>query len=80
MYGENDWMDVKGGYAAKKKIDAETRRLLADASPEEKATDQARADVIIIKNAGHHLYLDNAGDFNDVILKEMEDVRRRSTR
>ncbi|OCT48177.1 putative cardiolipin-specific deacylase, mitochondrial [Cladophialophora carrionii] len=78
MYGENDWMDVKGGYAAKKKIDAETQRNLANASAEEKERDQGSAKVVIIKDAGHHLYLDNAQDFNDVILQEMEDVRRRS--
>jgi cardiolipin-specific phospholipase len=79
MYGDNDWMDVKGGYAAKKKIDAETKRLLADASPEERSRDQASAKVVIVKNAGHHLYLDNADEFNDFVLKEMEDVRMKSS-
>ncbi len=77
MYGENDWMDVKGGYAAKKKLDAETKSTLANSSAEEKKTDRGTAKVVIIKNAGHHLYLDNAEDFNEEILKEMEDVRRR---
>ncbi|OAP55414.1 hypothetical protein AYL99_10387 [Fonsecaea erecta] len=78
MYGENDWMDVSGGYAAKKKIDAETARALATASPEERARDHGSAKVVIISNAGHHLYLDNADEFNEVILAEMEDVRRRT--
>jgi len=78
MYGENDWMDVKGGYAAKKKMDAETKRLLAEASSEDKARDQGSAKVVIIKNAGHHLYLDNAEDFNEAVLREMEDVRKKN--
>ncbi|OAL21981.1 hypothetical protein AYO22_07578 [Fonsecaea multimorphosa] len=78
MYGENDWMDVSGGYAAKKKIDAETARALGTASPEERDRDHGSAKVVIINNAGHHLYLDNPDDFNEVILAEMEDVRRRT--
>ncbi|EXJ69590.1 uncharacterized protein A1O5_07626 [Cladophialophora psammophila CBS 110553] len=80
MYGENDWMDVSGGYAAKKKIDAETARALAAASPEERDQDHGSAKVVIIKNAGHHLYLDGPDEFNEVILAEMEDVRRRTWR
>ncbi|KIW22346.1 uncharacterized protein PV07_12243 [Cladophialophora immunda] len=80
MYGENDWMDVSGGYAAKKKIDAETARALAAAPLEERDRDHGSAKVVIIKNAGHHLYLDGPDEFNEVILAEMEDVRRRTLR
>jgi cardiolipin-specific phospholipase len=77
MYGENDWMDVSGGYAAKKKIDAERERVLKDKSPEERANDQGGAKVVIIKAAGHHVYLDGWEEFNEVMLSEMEDVRKR---
>ncbi|KAJ9614553.1 hypothetical protein H2200_002690 [Cladophialophora chaetospira] len=80
MYGENDWMDVKGGYAAKKLLEAEAKSVLANASSEERAQDNGSAKVVIIKNAGHHLYLDNAEDFNEVILKEMEDVKKTQKR
>lgn len=77
MYGENDWMDVNGGHAAKEKMDAERERVLAGKSREERARDQGGAKVVIIKGAGHHVYLDGWEEFNDVMLAEMEDVRRR---
>jgi cardiolipin-specific phospholipase len=77
MYGENDWMDVSGGYAAKKKIDAEREKVLKDKDPEERANDQGGAKVVIIKGAGHHVYLDGWEEFNEVMLSEMEDVRKR---
>ncbi|KAI8941772.1 hypothetical protein NX059_002976 [Plenodomus lindquistii] len=77
MYGENDWMDVAGGFAAEEKIKAERKRVLADASPEEKKRDGGVAKVVIINKAGHHVYLDGWEQFNRVMAEEMEDVRRR---
>lgn len=77
MYGDHDWMDVRGGYAAKAKIDEERRRILRNASPEEREADNGSAKVVIIKKAGHHLFLDAWEEFNEVVLEEMEDVRRR---
>ena len=74
MYGENDWMDVKGGYAAKDKLDAERSQALKESGSKE---DSGGAKVYIIKKAGHHVYLDNAEEFNDVMVKELEDVRKR---
>lgn len=78
MYGENDWMDVTGGHAAKRKIDAERARVLKGKSAAEIAEDQGGAKVVIIKAAGHHVYLDSPDEFNEVMLAEMEDVRKRS--
>lgn len=54
MYGENDWMDVAGGYAAEQKINEEKAKTLASASTDEKKADNGSAKVLIIKKAGHH--------------------------
>jgi cardiolipin-specific phospholipase len=77
MYGEHDWMDVAGGFAAQEIIKQERARILANATAEERAKDHGEAKVIIINKAGHHVYLDGWDQFNRVMLEEMEDVRRR---
>ncbi|KAF2127747.1 alpha/beta-hydrolase [Dothidotthia symphoricarpi CBS 119687] len=64
MYGENDWMDVEGGKAAAWIVKQEKKRLLADASPEERERDHGEAKVVIINKAGHHVYLDGWEQFN----------------
>jgi cardiolipin-specific phospholipase len=76
MYGENDWMDVGGGYAAEEKMKQEQKRILATASAEEKQRENSQAKVVIINKAGHHVYLDGAEQFNRVMLEEMKDVAR----
>ena len=80
MYGENDWMDVSGGYDAADKIDAATQEALANATPEEREADNGSAKVYIIKNAGHHLYLEGDQQFNELMLQEMEDVKVREAK
>ena len=54
MYGENDWMDVAGGYAAVQKIEEERAKILRTASVDEKKAENGSAKVLVIKNAGHH--------------------------
>lgn len=71
MYGENDWMDVAGGFAAEEKILREKERILASKNEEEKKKDKADAKVVIIRKAGHHVYLDGWDQFNRVMLEEM---------
>lgn len=78
MYGENDWMDIAGGYAAEQKIKEEKARLLKGLSEEEKKKDKGEARVLIIKKAGHHVYLDGYEEFNEVMRKEMEDTQKAS--
>ncbi|KAI9696249.1 MAG: hypothetical protein M1836_005802 [Candelina mexicana] len=80
MYGENDWMDVNGGYAARKKMQEEKERALKGKSEEERKKDNGDSKVVIVKKAGHHVYLDGFEEFNQVMLGEMEDVRRREGR
>lgn len=80
MYGENDWMDVKGGHAAAEAMNSARKTALANATEEQKQSDRGSAKVIIIKKAGHHVYLDNADHFNSVMLEEMEDVRKQSAK
>ncbi|KAF3042304.1 hypothetical protein E8E11_006382 [Didymella keratinophila] len=75
MYGENDWMDVAGGYAAEQKIKEERERVLKGKSREERERDQAKAKVVIINKAGHHVYLDGWEQFNRVMLEEMRETR-----
>jgi cardiolipin-specific phospholipase len=80
MYGENDWMDVTGGFAAEQKIKEERALALASATEEEKKKENGRARVVIIRNAGHHLYLDGWQEFNDVLRREMEETAREGRR
>ena len=77
MYGENDWMDVAGGYAAQQKILEEKRRIMETISAENRAKDEGDAKVTIIGKAGHHLYLEGWEEFNEKMLEEMQEVSRR---
>lgn len=78
LYGEHDWMDVAGGFAAEAKMRAERERALeACGSAEERARDEGEARVLVIRKAGHHVYLDGFDEFNDVMRGEMADVERK---
>lgn len=74
MYGENDWMDIAGGHAAAAKIEEESKKVLKTATEEERKNDRGSAKVMIIKNAGHHVYLDGWEEFNEVMREEMNEV------
>jgi cardiolipin-specific phospholipase len=76
MYGENDWMDVEGGYAAKEKLLEEREKALQNATEEERKRENGQAKVVIIRNAGHHLYLDGWEEFNGVMRREMREMTR----
>jgi cardiolipin-specific phospholipase len=80
MYGENDWMDVNGGYDAKKRIEAEKKKTIANATEREKQLENGDVKVTVIRKAGHHLYLEGYEQFNDEILDELRDVERRQKR
>ncbi|KAI9757224.1 MAG: hypothetical protein M4579_003524 [Chaenotheca gracillima] len=74
MYGENDWMDVAGGYAAAEKLKEEKQRALKEGGDEAKRLERGESKVVVIKKAGHHVYLDGWEEFNEVIQSEMKDV------
>ncbi|KAK3319288.1 Alpha/Beta hydrolase protein [Apodospora peruviana] len=75
MYGENDWMDVAGGYAAEQKLKQRIVKALLHGTPEEKRKENGSAKVIVVTKAGHHLYLDNPDEFNEAVIKELEETR-----
>ena len=75
MYGENDWMDVKGGHASVKKLNQERDRVMKEGSEDEKSKENGGAEVIIVREAGHHVYLDGWEQFNQVMLKAMGEVK-----
>lgn len=77
MYGENDWMDIAGGFAAEQKMKEEREKMLAGKSEEEKKKDNGSAKVLVIKKAGHHVYLDGWEQFNETMLEELADVEQR---
>lgn len=75
MYGDNDWMDVAGGFAAEEKIKQRIVKALLHGTEEEKRRENGAARVLIVRKAGHHLYIDNPDEFNDYVRKEMEETR-----
>ncbi|EAQ87344.1 hypothetical protein CHGG_03963 [Chaetomium globosum CBS 148.51] len=77
MYGENDWMDVAGGYAAEEKLKQRAVKALLHGTDDEKRRENGSAKVLVVRNAGHHLYLDNPDEFNEMVMKEMEETRQR---
>lgn len=76
MYGENDWMDVAGGLASEEKLKQARALALRQATEEEKRRENGSARVIVVKKAGHHLYLDNPDEFNEVMRRELEETRQ----
>lgn len=80
MYGDHDWMDVAGGYAAEEKIKQRVLQSLLHGTPEEKRNENGSAKVILVRNAGHHLYLDNPDDFNKYVQKELVDTQKSEQR
>ncbi|PPJ61386.1 hypothetical protein CBER1_10617 [Cercospora berteroae] len=77
MYGENDWMDVKGGHESVEKLNAEKKKALENATEKERKLENGDYKVIVTRKAGHHVYLDGYEQFNRDMLEEMRDVERR---
>jgi len=56
VYGDNDWMDVNGG---------------RDAVENMRRAGNPDGRLHVVKNAGHHLYLENPQAVNGLLLKEL---------
>ncbi|KAK4647188.1 uncharacterized protein QC761_123240 [Podospora bellae-mahoneyi] len=72
MYGENDWMDVAGGYAAEEKIKKRIEKELLEEGGAEKENGSVK--VVVVRKAGHHLYVDNPEEFNEVVRRELKET------
>lgn len=75
MYGDSDWMDVAGGFASEEKIKRRVEKALAEGTEEERRDENGSARVVVVRKAGHHLYLDNPAEFNEYLVKELEETR-----
>ncbi|KAI5865182.1 alpha/beta-hydrolase [Durotheca rogersii] len=78
MYGENDWMDVAGGLAAEEKLKQAKIKALLHGTEEEKRRENGSAKVVVVRKAGHHLYLDNPDEFNEHVRQELQETRQRT--
>lgn len=58
-YGEEDWMDIKGGQFCSRIINSFSG-------------DKERSSVCTIPNSGHHIYIDNIDAFNKLVVDEMK--------
>ncbi|EKD00988.1 hypothetical protein A1Q2_04675 [Trichosporon asahii var. asahii CBS 8904] len=61
-YGDNDWMDVKGGNDAQERL---------------REAGNADVHVKVVSGAGHHLYLDNPEETNQLIDEAIRAVPNR---
>lgn len=80
MYGDSDWMDVAGGFASEEKIKARAEKALMEGTGEERRDENGSARVVVVRKAGHHLYLDNPDEFNKYLVKELEETRDHNRR
>ncbi|KAI9710833.1 MAG: hypothetical protein M1828_002031 [Chrysothrix sp. TS-e1954] len=89
MYGDKDWMDVNGGRAAvelmtEATLAAKEQRRTEEAAegPREasSAGDAGSAKLLVVKEAGHHVYLDGWEEFNQLMKVEMEETAKSERR
>ncbi|SPO31794.1 related to CLD1 - mitochondrial cardiolipin-specific phospholipase [Ustilago trichophora] len=54
LYGEHDWMDVRGGKEAVKRL---------------RKRGNVKTNCFVVPNSGHHIYLDNPSPYNSLIAR-----------
>ncbi|CAG8611331.1 6709_t:CDS:2 [Acaulospora colombiana] len=57
VYGSHDWMDPEGGVRSVKKL---------------KQVGNIGSKMYTVPGAGHHVYLDNPGAVNKLLVKELD--------
>ncbi|KIK65526.1 hypothetical protein GYMLUDRAFT_358262 [Collybiopsis luxurians FD-317 M1] len=57
VYGDQDWMDPEGGQESVERL---------------RQAGNGLGRMYIVNNAGHHVYLDNPGVVNDLLVKELD--------
>lgn len=65
LYGEHDWMDVRGGKEAVKRL----RKQGND-----------KTNCFVVPNSGHHIYLDNPTPYNSLITRILRGQADTSTK
>lgn len=80
MYGENDWMDVAGGFASEEKLKQAKLKALLHGTAEEKRDENGSVKVVVVPKAGHNIHLDNPDDFNELLRKELIDTKESEQR
>lgn len=59
VYGDRDWMDPEGAVTAIENIKANNKNAISK--------------LVMVKDAGHHIYLDNSEEFNRLVVEFLED-------
>ncbi|KAF9046062.1 alpha/beta-hydrolase [Hymenopellis radicata] len=57
VYGDHDWMDPEGGQDSVERL---------------RQAGNGQGRMYIVNNAGHHVYLDNPKQVNDLLVKELD--------
>lgn len=57
LYGEHDWMDVRGGKEAVKRL---------------RKQGNVNTNCCIVPNSGHHIYLDNPKPYDSLIQRILQ--------
>lgn len=72
MYGENDWMDVVGGYVVEEKIKKRIEKELLEEGGVEKENGSVK--VVVVRKVGYYFYVDNFEEFNEVVRRELKEM------
>lgn len=61
LYGDGDWMDPQGAVTAIENMKANNKN--------------SKSKLVTVKDAGHHIYLDNPEEFNRLVVEFLQDSK-----